>query len=115
VDLAAEADRIEAERPLVALGGGGRRREAVDRELLDRSRLDVLDPTGVEIFDQRLLRRDFYDIKPQRLVAGLPDAEHRLRGVVEREALRCGECEAELGVEKFAAAYKAVDRVLAID
>src|SRR5690348_17911517 len=49
IDVAAEADGVEAERPVVALGERGRGRQAVDLELLDRLLVDILDPARGEI------------------------------------------------------------------
>ena len=82
---------------------------------LDRCRIDVLDPAGGEIGGERLLGRHAHDVKAQRLRAAVLDADHRLRGVVERKAVRRGEGEAELGMQEAPAADEAFARILAED
>src|SRR6516225_10351391 len=49
------------------------------------------------------------------LAAAALDAEHGPSGVVERKALRRGKSEAQLGMEKTAAADETFARILAID
>ena len=115
VDVAAEANGVEPEIPLIALGGRGGAGEAVDGDVLDGRGVDVLDPAGGEIGGKRLLGRHAHDVEPQRLAAAVLDAEHRLRGVVEGEALRRGESEAELRMQEAAAAHEAFARILAED
>ena len=115
IDVAAEAHGVEAERPCLAARGRGRRREAVDGELLHARRIDVLHPAGFQIVGQRLLGRHADHVEPHRLAAAVLEAEHGLRGVVEGEARRRQEGEAELGMHEAAAAHEALARVLAID
>src|SRR6478609_10544532 len=113
VDLAAEPHHVEPKRPLVALGGRGRRREAADHHLLDGLGVDVFDPAGVEILRQGLFGRHTDDVEAQRLRAVVFDAEHRLRRVIEYETLRRGKGEAELRMQEFPSAHEALARVLA--
>ena len=80
-----------------------------------RGRIDVLDPAGGQIFGERLLGRHAHDVEAKRLAAAVLDAEHGLRGVVEREAVGRGEGEAELRMQEAPAAHKAFARILAID
>ena len=89
--------------------------EAVDADVLDRFGLDVLDPAGGEVFGERLLGRHAHHVEAHRLAAAFLDAEHRLRGVVEGEALRRQEGEAEPGMQEAAAAHEAFARVFAVD
>src|SRR5262252_11002077 len=100
IDLTAEPDHIEAERPLVPSGGCGRGQEAIDDKLLYRPILNILDPSRVEIFDQRLLGWHLHDIEPQCLAAALLHAEHRLCGVIQHEAFRRHESETQLGMDE---------------
>ena len=89
--------------------------KAADREFADAPWIDVLDPAGDQIFRQRLLGGHAHDVEPQRLLAAFLDAEHRLRGVFQREAFRRGEGEAELGMQEAPAAHEAFARILAVD
>ena len=73
--------------------------------LLDGGAVDVLDPAGVEIVGQRLLGGHAHHVEPQRLAAAVLDAEHRLRRVVEREAVRRHEGEAEPRMQEAASAH----------
>ena len=114
IDVAAEPHREQPERPLVALGGRGRGREAVDGELLDGLAVDVLDPAGVEIGRQRLLGGHSHDIEPQRLAAALLDAENGLRRVVEDKSLRRHEGERKPRMQEAAATHKSFARVFAV-
>src|SRR6187399_3574659 len=86
IDVAAEAHGEETEGPAGAARGCGWRREAVDGELLDAARIDIFHPAGLEIIGQRLLRRHAHHIQTQRFITSVLEAEHRLCGVVEREA-----------------------------
>ncbi len=115
IDIGAEAHGIDAEHPLVAFrhrGGGG---QAVDDRILDALLVDVLDPAGVDVFGERLLSRHPHHVEAQGLTAAVLDAEHRLRGVVEREAVRRHESETELGMQKASPANEAFARILAVD
>ena len=77
--------------------------------------IDVLDPAGVEIVGQRLLGGHAHHVEPQRLAAAVLDAEHRLRRVVEREAVRRHEGEAEPRMQEAASAHEAFARILAVE
>ena len=113
VDVAAEAHGVKPERPVVAARARGCRREAVDGRVLDAGLIDVLDPARLEISGQRLLGRHADDVESQGFAAAVLEAEHRLRGVVEREARRRREGEGELGMQEAAAAHESFARVLA--
>src|SRR5262249_19647708 len=94
INIAPEPHRVEPEYPLIAFGGGGCRRQAVDGGLLDALGVDVLDPPRIEIGRQRLLRRYTHHVHAQGLSTSFPYAEHRLGGVVERELFRLDKSEA---------------------
>src|SRR5690606_13520627 len=64
---------------------------------------------------QRLIGRHPHDVEAHRLLATATHADHRLRGVVQRVALRRLEGEAELGVQEAPATDKALAGVLAVD
>ena len=115
IDLAAEAHDVEPERPLVALGGRGRagKPSIVISSMLFGSMFSI--QPELRYSGERLLGRHAHDVEAQRLRAAVLDAEHRLRGVVEREAVRRREGEAELGMQEAAAAHEAFARVLAVD
>src|SRR4029077_1702532 len=67
------------------------------------------------IVGEGLLGRHLDGVEAERLVAAVLEAEHRLGGVLQREAFRRREGEAELRMQEAAAAYIAFDRVLAVD
>jgi hypothetical protein len=79
------------------------------------SAVDVLDPAGFEVFGERLACGHAHHIEAKRLIAAILDAQHRLRGVVESEAVGRHEREAELGMQEPPAARIAFARVLAVD
>ena len=74
-----------------------------------------LHPAGIEVVAERLLGRHPHDVEAHRLRAALAHADHRLRGVVEREAFRRLEGEAELRMQEAPAADKAFAGIFAID
>src|SRR5262245_45751929 len=115
INVGAEAHGVDAEGPLLAPGDRSRRCEAVDAEILDVLRIDAFDPAGGQIFGQPLIGGNAHDVEPQGLAAAFLDAQNRLRGVVEDEALRRHEGEAELGMEETAAAREAFAWILAVD
>ena len=115
IDVAAEAQGIDPELPLIAAGRDGGRRKAVDRELFRAGLVDVFHPARIEIIAERLVGRHADDIEAHRLLAAFAHADDRLRGVVERKAIRRLEGEAELGMQETASAHEAFARILAID
>src|ERR1700734_1648149 len=98
VNIAAEADGVKPKTPQVALGRRRGAGKAIDGGLLDGRPVDVLDPARSQVVGERLLRRHTHNVEPKGLAAAALDAEHGLRGIVEREAVRRGKREAELGV-----------------
>src|SRR5439155_17091682 len=110
IDVAAEAQRIEPEHPLVAPGDRGRRSETVDARRLDRARVDVLDPARGQIFGEALLGRHLHHVEAKRLAAAFVDAEHGLRRVVEGKSAGREEREAEPRMHEAAAAHEALAR-----
>src|SRR4029079_5745440 len=115
IDVTAEAQGEEPERPAGAACGGGCRRETVDGELLDPAWIGVFHPAGLEIIGQRLLCRHAHHIQTQRFITSVLEAEHRLCGVVEREARWRHEAEAELGMQEVPPAREPFAWVLAVD
>src|SRR5579863_4239514 len=113
VNVAAEANGVEPEVPLIALGDRGRAGKAVDGDVFDGRRIDVLDPAGREVLGECLLGRYAHDVQTHRLAAVAFNAKHGLRGIIEGETLGRGESEAELGMEKAPAAHEALAWVLA--
>src|SRR6202040_4234617 len=113
IDVAAVADGVETEVPLIAFCRRGGPGEAVDDDVVDGCGIDVLDPAGGEIGGKRLLRRHAHHVEAQRLAAAVLDAEHRLRGVVERKTVRRREGEAEFWMQEARAAHKTFARILA--
>src|SRR5208282_4658985 len=113
VDVAAEANGVEPEVPLIALGGGRRAREAVDGDILDSGGVDLLDPAGGQIGGKRLLRGHAHNIQPQCLAAAALDAENGLRRVIEGEALGGSKGKAEPRMQEAAAADEAFARIFA--
>ena len=81
---------------------------------MHRLHVDVFHPARRQVFAQALFGRDAHNVEPQRLSAALLDAEHGLRGVVERESLGRHEGEAELGMQEAPAAHEAFARILAV-
>src|ERR1700722_8984926 len=112
IDVAAVADGVEAEVPLIAFRRRSGAGEAVDDDVVDGCRIDVLDPAGGEIGGERLLRRHAHHVEAQRLAAAVLDAEHRLRGVVERKSVRRREGEAEFWMQETPAAHETFAWVL---
>ena len=100
---------------MIAAGGGGRRREAVDADILCRGPVYILHPAGIEIVTERLLRRHAHDIEAYRLRAAVANAHHGLRGVLQHIAFGHLEREAELRMQEAAAAHKSLARVFAIN
>src|SRR4029077_5825558 len=94
--------------------GCGRRRQAVDDDLLDGFGIDVLDPSGGEVLGERLFRRHAHGVEAQGLATAFLDAENRLRRVVEGESLRRQKGEAEPGVQEAAATHEAFAGVFAV-
>src|SRR6266403_444331 len=115
VDVAAEAQRVDPELPLIALRGGRCRREAIDRQILGRGFVDVFHPAGIQIVAERLFRRYPHDIEAHGLGAALAHADHGLRGIVQRERIGCGEGEAELGMQEAPAPNESFARILPVD
>ncbi len=115
VDVAAEAQRVDLELPLVAVRGRRGHRETVDGEVFGRSLVDAFHPAGVEIVGERLFGRHAHHVEAHRLGAALAHADHGLRGVVEREGLGRGKGEAELGMQEAPPAHETFAGVLAID
>ena len=115
IDVAAEAQGKQPERPLLAFGGRGRHRKAVDLEFLDAAGIDILDPARLEIICQRLFGRHADKIEAHGLAAAVLEAKHRLRRIVEREAGRRREGEAKLGMLETPAAGETFARVFAIN
>ena len=115
INVAAEADGVKPEIPLVAFGDSAGARESVDGDVFDGRRVDILDPARSQVFGERLFGRHPHHVEPERLAAAALDAEHRLGGIVERKAVRRREGEAELRVQEAPAAHKTLARVLAVD
>ncbi len=115
IDFAAEADRIKAKAPRIAIAPlPVTPSKAVDLDLFDRGGIDILDPARLQIIRSASGRRDAHDIETQGEVAAILDAEHRLRRVLQDEAIRRGEGETELRMHETASAHEAFARVLAI-
>ena len=115
VDVAAETQRIDPELPLIAAGGRGRRRKAIDGQILRGCLVDVFHPAGIEIIAERLFRRNAHDVEAHRLRAAFANADHGLRGVFEHETLRNLESETQLRMQEAAATYEALAGVFAVD
>ena len=93
---------------------GADRREA--ELVLDTPAGAVAPGQAAVLYDgERLLGGHPHHIEPQRLAAALLHPQNGLGGVIEREALRCHEGKAELGMQEVAAAHQAFARIVAVD
>ena len=113
IELVADLDDGELEVPFAGARAGDDGRQAVDLDAPHRGAQQTVDPARLDIGLERLAGRRAHAVEPQRLVVAFLHAEHGLARVLEQEALRRGEGEAQPRMREFAAAHEAFIGIVA--
>src|SRR5271165_2655159 len=111
VHITAEANDIKPQICSLSLGRRRGAGKAVDGDVFDRCRINILDPAGSQVCRQRLLGRHLHDIEMKTFRTATFVTENRLGFVVEREAVRSGKREAERRMQETPAADEALARI----